>query len=74
MDQQIDEIILEGIAKSEFPTQTADISAACIVGAFMEALINPLSLPGRDKLEDKALVEAVTKVCIGIAKNQENSR
>ena len=69
-----EQIILEGIAKSEFPTQTADISAACIVGAFMEALINPLSLPGRDKLEDKALVEAVTKVCIGIAKNQENSR
>lgn len=38
-------LILEGIASGEFPAQDAGSSAACLVGACMEALVGPVSLP-----------------------------
>lgn len=47
--QVFEQIVADGIAAGEFPPQDAETSAACIVGAVMEALVNPLS-PGASAL------------------------
>src|SRR3546814_17697038 len=35
-------LLRKGIASGEFPKQSVDVSAACIVGAFTEALVRPV--------------------------------
>ncbi len=54
-------IVREGIARGEFPPQDLDVTAACIFGAFTEALVGPIAARAvRDK--DK-LVAAIVTFC-----------
>ncbi|MCL7714535.1 TetR/AcrR family transcriptional regulator [Stenotrophomonas mori] len=60
-------ILADGVAAGELPPQDLDISAACIVGAFTEALVGPTA-PSRDGLRDgEQLVEAVCALCLRAA-------
>ncbi len=52
-------IVREGIARGEFPPQDLDVTAACIFGAFTEALVGPIAARAvRDK--DKRVAAIVT--------------
>jgi len=56
-------LLIEGIQKQEFPDQSVDIGAACIVGAFTEALIRPIA--PRAKRDGRAeLVEGIVTFCL----------
>lgn len=63
-------ILKRGVLAGEFPSQNLDASAACIVGAFTEALVGPIG-PSRKTLRDKdRLVRAICAFClraVGIA-------
>ena len=54
-------IVREGIARGEFPAQDLDVTAACIFGAFTEALVGPTAARAvRDK---DRLVAAIVTFC-----------
>lgn len=54
-------IVRDGIAAGEFPRQDLDITAACIFGAFTEALVGPIAARAvRDK---DNLVGAIVTFC-----------
>jgi len=52
-------VLREGIAAGEFPTQSVEISAACIVGAFTEALIRPTAGAAKRKRDEQLVLEIV---------------
>lgn len=57
-------ILKRGVAAGEFPPQNLDAAAACIVGAFTEALVGPIG-PSRRSVRDKErLVEAISVFCL----------
>ncbi len=57
-------VLRHGVASGEFPKQNLDASAACIVGAFTEALVGPIG-PSRKSLRDKErLVGAICTFCL----------
>jgi AcrR family transcriptional regulator len=63
------DVLRQGIASAEFPAQSVEISAACIVGAFTEALVRPVAPPGvtaRPPEADK-LVKAIVEFCVRAA-------
>jgi AcrR family transcriptional regulator len=65
-------IVREGIAGGEFPPQDLEVAAACIFGAFTEALVGPIAArPVRDK--DK-LVAAIVAFCERAVAGQVSSR
>jgi AcrR family transcriptional regulator len=55
-------VLRQGVASGEFPKQPVDVSAACIVGAFTEALIRPVEHATRRK-SDAALVRGIVDFC-----------
>ncbi|HEY9545149.1 MAG TPA: TetR/AcrR family transcriptional regulator [Solimonas sp.] len=55
-------LLRKGIASGEFPKQSVDVSAACIVGAFTEALVRPVEHATKPKSGD-ALVRAIVEFC-----------
>lgn len=56
-------VLKRGVASGEFPKQDLDAGAACIVGAFTEALVGPIG-PSRKTLRDKErLVRAICDFC-----------
>lgn len=60
-------LVEAGVAAGDLPAQDAEVTAACIVGAFTEALVGPTApsrQPGRD---DAALVEAICLACLRMA-------
>jgi AcrR family transcriptional regulator len=59
------DVLRQGIAAGEFPAQSVDISAACIVGAFTEALVRPVApLAAATKPpEAEKLVKAIVEFC-----------
>jgi AcrR family transcriptional regulator len=57
-------IIRSGIESTEFPSQDVDASAACIVGAFTEALVGPIGPSTRGVEDEDRLVEAVSSFCV----------
>jgi AcrR family transcriptional regulator len=58
------DVLREGIATGEFPPQSVEISAACIVGAFTEALVRPVAPPGAAAKPDAdKLVRAIVEFC-----------
>jgi len=62
------DILLAGIERREFPAQDADVTAACIVGAFTEALVGPVAPILREKTSGPAqLVESIREVCLRAA-------
>ncbi len=62
------DIILAGVESGEFPAQDADVTAACIVGAFTEALVGPVAPILREKTTDsRQLVASIREVCLRAA-------
>ncbi len=61
--QMFKAILKRGVANGEFPKQNLDAGAACIVGAFTEALVGPLA-PSRKNVRDKERwVAAICEFC-----------
>jgi AcrR family transcriptional regulator len=57
-------ILAEGVKRGEFPRQNLDASAACIVGAYTEALVGPIG-PAREVVKDReALVRSICGFCL----------
>lgn len=57
-------ILKEGIAAGEFPAQDVDASAACIVGAYTEALVGPLGRARARVKNPEKLSAAISEFCI----------
>lgn len=58
-------ILREGIMRGVFPRLDPAVAAACIVGAFMEALIGPLApAKGTGARADRHLVEQIAQFCL----------
>jgi AcrR family transcriptional regulator len=58
-------ILREGIMRGVFPRLDPAVAAACIVGAFMEALVGPLApAKGTGARADRHLVEQITRFCL----------
>jgi AcrR family transcriptional regulator len=58
-------ILREGIMRGAFPRLDPAVAAACIVGAFMEALVGPLApAKGSGPRADRHLVEQITQFCL----------
>lgn len=57
-------ILADGVANGEFPAQNLDASAACIVGAYTEALVGPIG-PAREVVKDRdALIRSICVFCV----------
>ncbi|HET9048093.1 MAG TPA: TetR/AcrR family transcriptional regulator [Chiayiivirga sp.] len=57
-------VLKKGVASGQFPRQNLDAGAACIVGAFTEALVGPIG-PSHKTVRDKErLVEAICQFCL----------
>ena len=57
-------LLTDGIAKGELPAQDPEASAACIVGAFTEALVGPIGPATRDMRDKERLVECIRTFCL----------
>ena len=58
-------ILRDGIAAGELPPQDVDVSAACLIGAFTEALVGPLSPDtGTGRGETEQLADAIAEFCV----------
>ncbi|CAN5671798.1 TetR/AcrR family transcriptional regulator [soil metagenome] len=58
-------VLREGIMRGVFPPLDPAVAAACIVGAFMEALVGPLApAKGTGPRADRALVDQITHFCL----------
>jgi AcrR family transcriptional regulator len=58
-------ILREGIMRGSFPRLDPAVAAACIVGAFMEALVGPLApAKGKGPRADRHLIEQITQFCL----------
>jgi AcrR family transcriptional regulator len=58
-------ILREGIMRDAFPRLDPAVAAACIVGAFMEALVGPLApSKGKGARADRHLIEQITQFCL----------
>lgn len=55
-------VLREGVREGEFPAQSIEVSAACIVGAFTEALIRPVAASG-EGANHRRLVGAIVDFC-----------
>ena len=56
------DVLRDGIASGEFPDQSIDVSAACLVGAFTEALVRPVTATEKPA-DEQRLVDAITDFC-----------
>jgi len=59
------DVLRDGVAAGEFPAQPVEISAACIVGAFTEALVRPvapLSAAAKPPEADR-LINSIVEFC-----------
>ncbi|HUS25311.1 MAG TPA: TetR/AcrR family transcriptional regulator [Candidatus Binatia bacterium] len=56
-------IVRDGIRRGEFPEQHLDVTAACIVGAFTEALVGPVAPSARAVGNKEKLVRAICRFC-----------
>jgi len=58
-------ILREGIMRGTFPQLDPAVAAACIVGAFMEALVGPLApTRGTGAGADRHLIDQITAFCL----------
>ena len=58
-------ILREGIMRGAFPRLDPAVAAACIVGAFMEALVGPLAPSrGTGARADRHLIDQITAFCV----------
>ena len=57
-------IVAEGVASGELPPQDLDVAAACIVGAYTEALVGPTA-PSREAIaNDEMLIDSICAFCL----------
>jgi AcrR family transcriptional regulator len=59
-------LMIAGMQSGEFPQQDAEVAAACIVGAFTEALVGPIA-PGSKAASPRArarLIGAIGRFCV----------
>jgi len=61
-----EDVLRAGMKAGEFPAQMPHVSAACIVGAFTEALIRPVALAAKP-VDEKKLVKAIADLCVRAA-------
>lgn len=64
--QVFQRLLTGGIRSGEFPPQDAEVAAACIFGAFTEALVGPIA-PGSKAVTPRArarLVAAISRFCV----------
>jgi AcrR family transcriptional regulator len=66
------DVLRDGVAAGEFPQQPIDISAACIVGAFTEALVRPMAAgsPTLRSVESERLIRSIVDFCLRAAGTQ----
>ncbi|MGQ0529129.1 MAG: TetR/AcrR family transcriptional regulator [Panacagrimonas sp.] len=57
-------VLREGIASGEFPEQNIEVSAACIVGAFTEALIGPIGQARSAARQRDQVIHAISTFCL----------
>lgn len=57
-------VLREGIASGEFPEQNPDVVAACIVGAFTEALIGPIGPARSGEKHKEEVIETISLFCL----------
>jgi AcrR family transcriptional regulator len=64
-----EDILRQGVRRGEFPVQRIEITAACIVGAFTEALVRPVAphSPIVHKARGQALVNGIADACLRAA-------
>lgn len=63
-------ILREGIMRGAFPRLDPAVAAACIVGAFMEALVGPLAPSrGSGARADRHLIDQVARFCLRASLN-----
>lgn len=55
-------LLRDGVDRGEFPDQDVEVSAACLVGAFTEALVRPVAAI-EQPANKKPLVEAISQFC-----------
>jgi AcrR family transcriptional regulator len=69
------DLLRQGIATGEFPAQPIEIGAACIVGAFTEALVRPVAplTPAAKPAEGEKLVQGIVDFCVRAAGAQSYS-
>jgi AcrR family transcriptional regulator len=61
-------VLREGIMRGAFPRLDPAVAAACIVGAFMEALVGPLApAKGTGTRADRHLIDQITRFCLRAA-------
>jgi AcrR family transcriptional regulator len=61
----LERILRQGIMRGAFPRLDPAVAAACIVGAFMEALVGPLApAKGIGPRADRHLIEQITQFCL----------
>jgi AcrR family transcriptional regulator len=65
-------IVRDGIARGEFPEQDLAVTAACIFGAFTEALVGPIA--ARSVKDQARLVRAIVTFCERAVAGQVSSR
>lgn len=59
-------LMIAGMRSGEFPQQDAEVAAACIVGAFTEALVGPIA-PGSKAVTPRArarLIASIGRFCL----------
>lgn len=68
-------ILREGIMRGAFPRLDPAVAAACIVGAFMEALVGPLApAKGTGARADRHLIDQITAFCLRASVGGETRR
>jgi AcrR family transcriptional regulator len=66
-------IVRDGIARGEFPQQNLDVSAACVLGAFTEALVGPIAPTAKATQDKERLVQAITQFCVRAVTGRVNA-
>ena len=67
-------ILREGIMRGVFPPLDPAVAAACIVGAFMEALVGPLApAKGTGARADRHLIDQITAFCLRASIGREGN-
>lgn len=61
------DLLQEGIDSGEFAEQDADVTAACIVGAFTEALVGPIAPQLKKAQDPDRLMASIREVCLRAA-------
>lgn len=57
-------LLEQGVATGEFPPQDLDAAAACLVGAYTEALVGPTAPSRNDPKDGERLVDSICGFCL----------